>query len=119
MKCPNCGAENEYKYRICQYCGSKMPDLKPDQTTIVNNYYGVTADEVLAAQDKRLHKQRTVTSICAVLLAVTVGAMFATSALDSDLEFGIAFGAFIVALVVFIPQYRKLKRMKKEAEKDQ
>lgn len=37
MKCPNCGAESQGKF--CEYCGSEMPQEKPN-ITITNNYYG-------------------------------------------------------------------------------
>lgn len=35
MKCPNCGAD--VKGRYCEYCGSELPEEKPQ--TVINNYY--------------------------------------------------------------------------------
>lgn len=37
MKCPSCGAET--KEKICEYCGSEMPQDK-NNVNIINNYYG-------------------------------------------------------------------------------
>lgn len=39
MKCSSCGAEA--KGKVCEYCGSEMPQEKPT-VNITNNYYGST-----------------------------------------------------------------------------
>lgn len=39
MKCPSCGAENDSRWRSCQYCGSELPYIKQAPTHITQNYY--------------------------------------------------------------------------------
>ncbi len=37
MKCVNCGADVDDKYRFCQYCGTMLPTEKT--TMVINNTY--------------------------------------------------------------------------------
>lgn len=39
MKCPSCGAENDSRWRYCQYCGSELPLIKQRPVKITTNYY--------------------------------------------------------------------------------
>ena len=42
MKCPSCGAETQNK--ICEFCGSEMPQEKAT-INITNNFYGEAAQQ--------------------------------------------------------------------------
>lgn len=40
LKCPNCGANVNSKFRFCEYCGAEIAVPRPNQVnTTINNYY--------------------------------------------------------------------------------
>lgn len=99
MKCPNCGAETQNK--ICNYCGSEMPQEK-STINITNNYYSNNSQRY--SEENNTHSGKNTWLwvlgwICIFPVPLTI-LMLRKKDMNPTIKYGVIAAAWILCFII-------------------